>query len=242
VVPVGFEEDRAVCGLMELGAQRIYLLTDGKSDPWGKQAREHADHVKERLKHVMFDSSNLVEVAFDPTTYTSCEETVSKILEEEKDADKVYLNISSSTKLCAVAFALKASEYGNALLYYVVPEVYNMPKEGRPFSSGASRIEVWSPKSFKFGEMERVIMEALGSKTFTSLGELNKVLMPDDISKAAKAKLSYYVRKLEQEGFIEFVPGKKIALSSLGESKLHPPKDDAKRLLISKDTKTDLVR
>jgi hypothetical protein len=241
VVPVGFEEDRAVCGLMELGAQRIYLLIDGKPDPWGEQARKHADQVKERLKHVMFDLRSLIEVKFDPTTYKSCEETVSKILDEEKDADKVYLNISSSTKLCAVAFALKASEYGNALLYYVVPEVYNLPKEGRPFSSGASRIEVWSPRSIKFGDMEGVIMKALESKTFTSLGELNQILMPDEISKATKAKLSYYVRKLEKEGFVEFTPGKRIALTPLGKSKLRPPEDDSERLLISKNAKADLV-
>lgn len=168
VVPVGFEEDRAVYGLIALGVQKLYLLTDGKPDIWGEQARKYADKVKERLKHVLFDMSNLVEVSFDPTSYKSCEETITKILEDEKDADKVYLNISSSTKLCAVAFALKASEYENSLLYYVVPQVYNMPKDDRPFSSGASRIEVWSPRSYKFGEMERIIVNALESKTFSS--------------------------------------------------------------------------
>jgi hypothetical protein len=241
VVPVGFEEDRAVFGLMELGASRIYLLIDGKPDSWGDEARKHAEQVKDRLKQVMFDSASLIEVTFDPTTYRSCEETVTKILEGEKDADRIYLNISSSTKLCAVAFALKASEYGNALLYYVVPEVYNLPKEGRPFSSGASRIEVWSPRIFKFGDMERVIMEALESRTFASLGELNETIIPDDMSKASRAKLSYYVRKLQQEGFIEFIPGKKITLLPLGKSKLHPPKDDAQRILISKSAKADLA-
>jgi hypothetical protein len=90
--------------------------------------------------------------------------------------------------------------------------------------------------------MERVIMDALESRTFSSLGELNKFLLPDEVSKATNAKLSYYVRKLEQEGFIEFNPGKRIALSALGKSKLHPPTDDAQRVLISKETKTDLIR
>jgi len=231
VVPVGFEEDRAVYGLMKLGATRIYLLVDGKSDSWGEEARRHAERVKDRLRQVMFDPANLKEVPFDPTRYGSCEKTVTEILKSEKDADKIYLNISSSTKLCAVAFALKATEYGNAFLYYVVPEVYNLPTEGRPFSSGAQRIEVWSPRVFKFGDLEKVILKALDSERFSSLGELNEAIIPDDVSKATRAKLSYYVRKLEQGGFVEFIPGKKIALTPLGKTKLYPPRDDAKREL-----------
>lgn len=230
VVPIGFEEDRAVFGLMKLGASRVYMLVDEKQDSWGEEARKHAHRVRERLMQVLFDLDNLKEIAFDPTSYKSCEENVTKILENEKDADRVYLNISSSTKLCAVAFALRAIEYGNAFLYYVVPKTYNMPTEGRPFSSGVQRIEVWSPRSYRFGDLERIILEALESRTFSSLGELNHALIPEDVSKASRAKLSYYVRKLEEEGFIEFVPGKKIALSPLGRSKVHPPQDDAQRL------------
>jgi len=234
IIPVGFEEDRAVFGLMELGATKIYLLIDGKQDSWGEEARRHAERVQDRLKHVMFDLANLKQVAFDPTSYKSCEEVATNILESEKDAERIYLNISSSTKLCAVAFALKATEYENAFLYYVVPEAYNLPTEGRPFSSGAQRIEVWSPRSYKFGDWEKTILKALDSKTFSSLGQLNEAVIPDDISKASRAKLSYYVRKLEQEGLVEFAPGRKIALSPLGKSKLYPPKDDAKRQLLIK--------
>lgn len=229
IVPVGFEEDRAVYGLMKLGATRIYLLVDGKSDSWGEEARRHAERVRDRLRQIMFDSADLQEVPFDPTRYESCEKTVTDILRSEKDADKIYLNISSSTKLCAVAFALKATEYENAFLYYVVPEVYNLPTEGRPFSSGAQRIEVWSPRVFKFGDLENAIMKALDSRRFSSLRELNETIIPDEIGKATRAKLSYYVRKLEQGGLVEFIPGKKIALTTLGKTKLYPPKDDAKR-------------
>lgn len=231
VVPVGFEEDRAVFGLMELGASKIYLLLDNKTDPWGEEARRHGQRVEDRLGQVMFDLANLKKILFDPTSYKSCEETVSKILDNERDSDKVYLNISSSTKLCAVAFTLKATEYENVYLYYVVPKVYNLPTEGRPFSSGAQRIELFSPRSIRFGDWERIILRALDSKTFSSLGELNQAIIPEDLSKASRAKLSYYVRKLEEEGFVEFVPGKKITLAPLGKSKLHPPTDDAERQL-----------
>lgn len=231
MIPVGFEEDRAVFGLMELGASKIYLLVDNKADSWGEEARRHTERVEDRLRQVMFDPRKVKKVSFDPTSYKSCEETVTRILEDEKDTGKVYLNISSSTKLCAVAFALKAAHYENALLYYVVPRVYNLPTEGRPFSSGARRIEVLSPRSFKFGDWERIIMKALDSQTFASLRELNETIIPEDMSKASRAKLSYYVRKLENNGLVEFSPGKKIALTVLGETELHPPKDDAKREL-----------
>jgi hypothetical protein len=228
VVPVGFEEDRAVFGLMELGASKIYLLVDGKSGSWGKEARTHAGRVEDRLRQVVSDQTILQKLSFDPTDYRSCEEVISKILDEEKDAQKVFLNISSSTKLCAVAFALKATEYRNVFLYYVVPKSYNVPGEGRPFSSGAQRIEVISPRGIRFNEWERRILGALDSKAVSSLGQLNKALVPDDVSKATRAKLSYYVRKLQQEGLIDFVPGRTISLTTVGKSKLHPPKDDAR--------------
>jgi len=231
VVPVGFEEDRAVFGLMELGASKIYLLVDNKADSWGEEARRHTERVEDRLRQVVFDLGKVRKVSFDPTSYKSCEQTVVRILEDEKGAKKVYLNISSSTKLCAVAFALKAIDYENAFLYYVVPKVYNLPTEGRPFSSGARRIEVLSPRSYKFGDWEKVIMKALDSQTFSSLRELNKTVVPDDMSKASRAKLSYYVRKLEKRGLVEFTPGKKVALTTLGKTELHPPMDDAKREL-----------
>ena len=42
VVPVGFEEDRAIFGLMKLGASKIYLLIDEKEDSWGEEARKYA--------------------------------------------------------------------------------------------------------------------------------------------------------------------------------------------------------
>jgi hypothetical protein len=182
----------------------------------------------------MFDSSSVIEVFFDPTTYQSCEEAVLEILEKEKEADKIYLNISSSTKLCAVAFALKAVEYNNAILYYVVPQVYNLPSEDRPFSSGAIRIEMFPAKILKLGDIETTILKALEIKEFVSLADLNETILPTDVSKASKAKLSYYVRKLQQEGLIEFKPGRKIALLVLGKTRLHPPVDDAQRLMLNK--------
>ena len=238
IIPVGFEEDRAVFGLMELGATRIYLLIDEKQDSWGEEARRHAERVKDRLKHVMFNQDNLRQVPFDPTSYQSSEKTVTELLRLEKDAKRIYLNISSSTKLCAVAFALTSAEFENAFLYYVVPEDYNLPSEGRPFSSGARRIEVWSPRRLKFGDWEKTILRTLDSKTFSSLGQLNQVVIPEDISKASKAKLSYYVRKLKKEGLVEFSPGKKIAISALGKSKLYSPTDDAKRLISTNNKRT----
>jgi len=59
VVPVGFEEDRAVSGLMELGASDIYLLIDEKQGSWGENARRHAERVEERLNQVFLDPSHL---------------------------------------------------------------------------------------------------------------------------------------------------------------------------------------
>ena len=236
VVPVGFEEDRAIFGLLKLGASRIYLLLDSKEDPWGQEARKYAEKVKNRLKQFVFDMNDIREVSFDPTSFDSCNKTIKEILDAEKDASKVFLNISSSTKLAAVAFALKAIEYENAFLYYVVPEEYNLPGEGVPFSSGARRIEVFTPRDESFSTIQKEILQRLEKKTYSSLGELSEVLYPGE-DKAGRAKLSYHVRKLQSQGFVEFEAGKKIALSTIGKTKLNPPKDDAKRLVGKKSQK-----
>ena len=239
VVPIGFEEDRAVHGFIHLGAHRIYLLIDekGKGEKaineteknWGELARKHANEVKKRLGQMKFDKDSIIDVFFDPTKFESSRNTVLEILEREKGAKKVYLNISTSTKLCAVAFALAAIDYDNALLYYVVPEQYNLPPGGDPFSSGASRVEVFSPKvNIEFGEWEDKIMKTLAKHRVSSLGDLNKLLVPDDVSKAVRAKLSYYVRKLERRGYIDYQPGKSIRLTELGRGLIVPPEDDAK--------------
>src|SRR5207245_2376227 len=120
---------------MELGASDIYLLIDEKKDSWGENARRHAERVEDRLNQVFLDPSHLHKVFFDPTRYESCLEAVSRILSKEKDAKKTFLNVSSSTKLCAIAFALCAAEHDNVFLYYVVPKTYNLPTQGRPLST-----------------------------------------------------------------------------------------------------------
>lgn len=228
IVPVGFEEDRAVYGFINLSASRIYLLVDEKEGLWGDAARKHAKSVEGRLVQMAFDKNNIIKVPYDPTNFESSKNVVLDILEKEKDTAKVYLNISTSTKLCAVSFALAAIDYDNTLLYYVVPEHYNLPPEGKPFSSGANRIEVFSPKvNIKFGEWEQEILNALAENNVSSLGELNKILSPDDVSKAMRAKLSYYVRKLQQKEYLNFQQGESITLTELGMGLIKPPKDDA---------------
>ena len=228
IVPVGFEVDRALYGLVKIGVQKIYLLYDNKKDPWGEESRKHRDAIKNQLKLFFFDSKNVLEIPFDPTKYESCKTIIAKILKNEKNAKMIYINVSTSTKLCAIASTIEAMEYDNVLLYYVVPEKYNLPPEGKPFSSGVRRMEIFSPRGFQIGDWEKEILQALESNTYSSLGELNRVIIPQDISKANRAKLSYYVRKLQRQGYVNFVPGKRISLTSLGRNRLHPPVDDAK--------------
>jgi len=226
-VPIGFEEDRAVAGLMELGATDIYLLIDEKQGAWAENARRHAERVEDRLNQVFLDPSHLHKVSFDPTKYESCSNAINRILSKEGDAKKIFLNVSSSTKLCAIAFALSATEHENVFLYYVVPKTYNLPTQGRPLSAGVERIEVFSPRIYQFGELEDIILKRLARNSYASLGELNAAILPDEVSKATRAKLSYYVRKLQKQGYVDFDPGKNISLTALGKARVAPPVDDA---------------
>ena len=213
IIPIGFEEDRAVFGLIKLRVDKIYLMIDNKDGIWGEEARKHAEVIKNKLKLMAFNENNIVTVEFDPTNFESSKKSLINILDNEKES-KVYLNVSTSTKLCAIAFALTALDYENVLLYYVVPDRYNIQAEGIPFSSGANRIEIFSPKSnIKFANYEKEILNVLNNNEVTSLGDLNRLLASDDISKAMRAKLSYYVRKLEQKGYVNFQQGKSISLT-----------------------------
>jgi hypothetical protein len=227
VIPVGFEEDRAIYGIAKLGASRIYLLTDDKKGIWGNEARKHAERVKKRLWGIAFNKEEIKEVGFDPTDFKSCQDTITEILSKEKDVKRIFLNISTSTKLCAVAFTLASMEFKNSYLYYVVPKEYNLPPGGSPFSSGARRVELFSPRDLKFSEWEVQILRALHANNISSLRELNMILVPEDVSKAMIAKLSYYVRKLQTEGLVAFRPGSRIGLTDLGLSRINPPTDDA---------------
>jgi len=231
VVPIGFEEDRAVFGLIKLRVDKIYLMIDNKQGVWGSEARKHADVIKNKLKLMAFNETNIVTVEFDPTNFESSKKVLTSILDNEKES-KIYLNVSTSTKLCAIAFALTALDYDNVLLYYVVPDRYNIQAEGIPFSSGANRIEIFSPKlNIKFADWEKEILNVLNKNEVTSLGELNKLLASDDVSKAMRAKLSYYVRKLEQKGYVNFQQGKSISLTDRGKSIINSPKDDAQVII-----------
>ena len=78
--------------------------------------------------------------------------------------------------------------------------------------------------------IEENIMKQLENTTYSSLGELSDIVFPGQ-EKAGRAKLSYHIRKLQNQGLVEFEPGKKVAISTIGKSKLAPPNDDAKRLL-----------
>src|SRR5947208_12542466 len=112
-------------------------------------------------------------VPYKPTRYETYSKDISRILLKEGDAKKIFLNVSSSTKLCAIAFALSATEYDNVFLYYVVPKTYNLPTQGRPLSTGVQRVEVFSPRIYQFGDLEDIILRRLARNSYASLGELN---------------------------------------------------------------------
>lgn len=224
IAPIGFEEDRATYGFLRLGADKIYLLVDSKEDEWGEEARIHAKNVKEKLQGVAF-ANNVIEKGYDPTHFGLTRETIKEVLEEERDTQRVYINISTSTKLCAIAAYDVAQNYENTILYYVVPEDYNIPIENKPFSSGAKRIEMFSPRmNIEFSEWRDKIMETLKEEEeVSSLKELNEILIPDDVSKASRAKLNYHLKKLKERGYITYERKSPIELTEFGENVVGSP-------------------
>lgn len=222
IAPVGFEEDRITHGLVTLGVNKVYLLIDKKKNKWGKESQRHADNIKKKLKEIALEEESIIEKRYDPTKFESTLNKIEEILKKRKKNEKMKINISSSTKLCAVAAYEVARHYENTVLYYVVPAEYNFPRNEKPFSSGASRIEMFFPGTRNLTDLEMKIMKALYGNEVGNLRILNDIIIPDEVNKKNQAKLSYHLRKLEDAEYVLYKRGKSIRLTDKGRDFLEP--------------------
>lgn len=121
IVPLGYEIDRAVKPFEKLRANRVYLLYLGKKV--GKHKVLDTGHVLQAVKEELERRGIEVIVreseGADPLPILS---TVSNIIVREKnEKNLVYVNMSASGKLAAVAATL-AAMYHDVKVYYVRTE------------------------------------------------------------------------------------------------------------------------
>lgn len=111
IVPVGFEVLRVTQPLIEMQADKAYLVTLGEND----DAREFFSKIKtvlsQNYKHIQ-----VKEIFLDMWDLYECIEKFRKIILEETE-NHVYVNVSTGTKITAIAGMLSCMLW-NATPYY----------------------------------------------------------------------------------------------------------------------------
>ncbi len=118
IIPLSFEIDRALKPLEKLRANRVYLVYSMES--FSKKKAQASLHflqvVKEKLEQMNIDVVLQEGSSSDPLPLLS---TISNIIVREKNENNIiYVNMSASGKLTAVAATL-AAMYHDVKVYYV---------------------------------------------------------------------------------------------------------------------------
>jgi hypothetical protein len=130
VVPVAFEADRAVLPVLQIGADKVYILTGAQegelplTSPTGLE-------VKNRLKKSVRE---IVSVNYGFYDYDNIFQHLVRIARDEKDSN-VMINLSSGGRIVAIAGILAASMYGWTP-YYAKPRLY----DGKGMSKGIDSV------------------------------------------------------------------------------------------------------
>ncbi|MFW5898658.1 MAG: DUF6293 family protein [Candidatus Saliniplasma sp.] len=162
VAPLGYELDRIVEPLIEYRADE-FILVKRTNEVYG---RKHLENVEKKLKEIGIEYS--VEEA-DLLDLTDCISVFGRIVHDEKQAgNEVYVNISSSTSISAVAASFAAMLW-DAEPYYARPEriVHEHEREpGEPMSQGLKDVIPVQRLHFEIPDRELLkILKYIDDKT-----------------------------------------------------------------------------
>jgi hypothetical protein len=143
IAPVGFEIDRVVMPVIEMEADKVWLMAE--RDPTRDQGRSYLEQVESEIrrqnehcdieiKRCDFDSRDLYDVL----------RAFREIVEQERE-NHIFVNVSTGTKIHAIAGMMACmifKDLAAALVpYYAKPDTYSsLPEEGTQMSTGCSVI------------------------------------------------------------------------------------------------------
>ncbi len=139
VAPVGYYLDRVVSPIMEHDADRVYLVRsredfDDLAAPFRSKVIGNLRRWKPKVE--------IRVVRTDLWTMESVVETFSAIIRREvAEGNSVWVNLSTGSKLEAVASAVACMGNGGTP-YYVRMKSYERPTGGRPLASGVESIDL----------------------------------------------------------------------------------------------------
>jgi hypothetical protein len=207
IVPVAFEFDRAVLPVLEIGADKIYLLT-GAQEGEGPLTSAMGMRVKRKLQKRVKDVEIVNYGFYD---YNNIFRHLVKIARDEKD-NHVMINLSSGGRIVAIAGTLAASMYGwNP--YYAKPEEYG----GKERSKGLD--EIFEIMTYPVAKPEDELVTCLS--------------LMDGI----ETQKSLMLKLEKTGIFVDEVPGKKLSKRSYMEFKRSYMDPLVEKGWITKDTK-----
>ncbi|MFX1519813.1 MAG: DUF6293 family protein [Promethearchaeota archaeon] len=223
IIPLGLAFDRIIEGLKWHPGNKVHFIMGTKKTQVELTARKILEKIKEKISMLYEIEEEYVNVH----DFNDILRKTSEIMRKEREkGSTIFVNISSGTKVVIVALAIAAFLY-DAQLYYVVPEEYTalvdkIPTNGTTAkeitddeimryttSSGARSVIRIPPLPIRLpGDEELKILEILSENPASSLKEIaTKANFGED--KKSIAKVSYYIRKLEDDNLIEIERSKR---------------------------------
>ncbi len=243
------EAGRITEPLLENSPHKIYYFTAFIKKT--KQKDDYLEFMEKNIKTIQerIPSITIIRETVDYVDYLEIIQKISKIVknEREENADaKIYINISSGSKITAIA-SIEAAKIWNLEHYYVYSDEYNPYDEG-PVHTGKFFIE--RPVTFPTQRPRRdhiqtlkLIQEVLKHKYE------NKTLAKSNLNGDNKfIYLKTLIEKLESEGIIGLESNntdakkRKSALYMKAKDFLEPLEKDLHYITISKDKRNRKVK
>lgn len=111
IAPVGFEFKRVTEPLIRMQADKVYLISYEKDDKASKYFSQIKKELSQNYKHIQ-----VKEVFLNIWDYLECVEEFREIIQAE-EGNHIYINVSTGTKITAMAGMLSCELWG-ALPYY----------------------------------------------------------------------------------------------------------------------------
>lgn len=182
IAPVGFEFRRVTDPLIDMQADKVYLVTFEKGDKASKFFQQIKDELYQNYRHIKVE-----EVFINLWNLYDCIRKFREIILQEKD-NHVYINVSTGTKITAIAGTLASMLEGATPYYahvsYRHPKSIDLPTEDL---QNLDRLPVYEIR--KPNPVERLVLSLLDS----SEGKMRKSKL---IEKLEDAKI---IRKKDEK-------------------------------------------
>lgn len=122
IAPLGFESDRIVLPAVEMKADKVWILIH--SNPKQTKAKSYLDDIKVRLRKERIECETK---KLDRLDLFSNIKSLRSIIDNEGDDNTYYINVSSGSKIQAVACTMACMMFNkknNLIPYYAQPEDY----------------------------------------------------------------------------------------------------------------------